>query len=622
MTTRTAILIGNVDTSTNWSPVGVPTSTDDVICPLMMTIPAGVTFNPKTIAFTGLSDLSRAGLIISATGKFVHVDGSTFNEFNKMEVYGEWDLNGSNANYNISSGSDINNWIYGNGAKIWSSTGLGAIQKSDGAPIYGRLELSNSHLENLKFHYGAGYYGGAHVRVSWTSFYNMGHIQTSPWSYVGDDWYFEHCDFDGCVDPIGNECVLFDGASDFSGDSVTGDKRFEDNTFRYGNVTDPLMKISALEHVKPKRIYLDKVEVSYFNGDEDWSHIFSTANSFGSLNYKTMTEFAIIVNTDNPHTMPPPSQFLDQGFIEAIYPSDATDAGDHFIVGALGNEITNTVIIDGWGGVLINALGSDMSGDYKLNHCTVIVNCHDPNYGILARNEGGGKFTGTLELLNSIVRIRSNPSGASDIRVINIETAGSDQVTKMGHNCISGAGSTISTLFYQVTRTGKVYGDIDFGAGDLIGTNPNLVDETLGFVKWGVSLGLSTYQDTVDYLLNGINGYDQITKRQTGTITGKTVETLLTYYRSKAAPTNVILKDAGSDGVTIGALEYLTAGLRALVISGSNWAEITDSQLGTGLKPLILHNNKYSERSSTEGEALVIDVNEIRVISSGETLLI
>jgi len=559
--TFTAVNAGDVDVAANWSPAGVPGVYDKaIITGFVMTVPSGYVFSPGEIAFTGSSDSARAGLTISAGGIFRQAGNAAFNDFNRVTVAGEWDLNGFDANYTVSSGSDINNWIESSGAawKIWSSSTLGSIQKNDGSAVYGRLFLQSGFLSNIKFHFGGGYYSGGYVRVKKNVFYNMGHIQTGQYTYAGDDWYFEENDFDGCLSPVGSECAIFACQLDFSGDPLTGIKAFKKNTFRYSNVSGAIVKFSDNTTFEPDYNYFDKVEVSNFNGTTNWRHIFSSANSFGGLNYITIFDSYISPKTDNPHTMPPPSQNLDGVIIEAIYPAGSTDGGDHFITGNLGNSVKNSIIIDGWGGALINALGADMSGNYSLEHCTVVADVNDAAYGIMARNESGGKFIGTLSLRSNIVRARSNPSGVTNIRAVNMETAGIDQVTTMGHNCISGLGSVISTLFYNVTGTGKTYGDSGFGGGDQIGVNPNFYDENRGILSWGATVGAANYQASVDALLNGVNGYDPSTHQQSaGLVTGNNVVSLLDHVRYGFRPANIALKDAGHDGVTIGAQPWI-----------------------------------------------------------------
>lgn len=72
----------------------------------------------------------------------------------------------------------------------------------------------------------------------------------------------------------------------------------------------------------------------------------------------------------------------------------------------------------------------------------------------------------------------------------------------------------------------------------------------------------------------------------------------------------------------INAVAGAAASFRALSIVSGKLQEVTDAQLGTGLKPWVLYNDKFVERVAAEGVPLVIDGNKIRELASGETLLI
>lgn len=71
-------------------------------------------------------------------------------------------------------------------------------------------------------------------------------------------------------------------------------------------------------------------------------------------------------------------------------------------------------------------------------------------------------------------------------------------------------------------------------------------------------------------------------------------------------------------------MSYIAAGLskRALIMSSGQLAEITDAQLGTNLKPLVIYNGDLRQRSVAEGSPLVLDAGTLRALASGETLLL
>lgn len=112
------------------------------------------------------------------------------------------------------------------------------------------------------------------------------------------------------------------------------------------------------------------------------------------------------------------------------------------------------------------------------------------------------------------------------------------------------------------------------------------------------------------------------------TINQEDYDTLCAFdkVQATAGASGTVSSDINTDGYvgimfSINAMVSVT-NVRALIINSGKITEITDAQLGIGLKPLVLYNDKYVERSSTEGEPLIIDGNNIRVKTSGETLLI
>lgn len=61
---------------------------------------------------------------------------------------------------------------------------------------------------------------------------------------------------------------------------------------------------------------------------------------------------------------------------------------------------------------------------------------------------------------------------------------------------------------------------------------------------------------------------------------------------------------------------------RALLICGSAFRQITDVEIGAGLKPLTLLNGIIKEREISEGLPIIYDGLKIRTLSHEEALLI
>ena len=61
---------------------------------------------------------------------------------------------------------------------------------------------------------------------------------------------------------------------------------------------------------------------------------------------------------------------------------------------------------------------------------------------------------------------------------------------------------------------------------------------------------------------------------------------------------------------------------RALYWTGNSIAEVTDALVGTGLKAIVLLNGVIKERSTTEGDPLILLNGELFVLPAGYELII
>jgi len=69
---------------------------------------------------------------------------------------------------------------------------------------------------------------------------------------------------------------------------------------------------------------------------------------------------------------------------------------------------------------------------------------------------------------------------------------------------------------------------------------------------------------------------------------------------------------------------FYSAGVyvRAMLLKAAALSQITDAEVGTGKKPLVLLNGEVKERTASEGIPIVYDAGNLRTIAAGETLLI
>jgi hypothetical protein len=156
--------------------------------------------------------------------------------------------------------------------------------------------------------------------------------------------------------------------------------------------------------------------------------------------------------------------------------------------------------------------------------------------------------------------VRSNPNGYTDIRAINIETAGDDQVTTMRNNGSFGFGTALADRLYQVESATKTYGDTDWGSGDLTGVNPNFVDHNRSLAAWqNTQNGGGDAEDAIDFALR-INGYDSVAEDQGGTLSGFLVTNLIDWVMGGFAPTASEYEASAHDGGTMGAVAFVSSG--------------------------------------------------------------
>jgi hypothetical protein len=168
-----------------------------------------------------------------------------------------------------------------------------------------------------------------------------------------------------------------------------------------------------------------------------------------------------------------------------------------------------------------------------------------------------GNFAGTLNLKSNISAVKSDTT--LDYSVWDNDFT--PQPINSDYNCFH---NLAVSPYYGVDITGAVNDTT---------VNPQFVDETRCLAKWGAEIGVDeTYAAVVGELLRR-NGYDPATMTQSATPSSVTPADLVAWVRAGFAPTNAALQDAGHDGVTIGAMEY---------VSASATHDLTASDLVTG----------------------------------------
>lgn len=363
---------------------------------------------------------------------------------------------------------------------------------------------------------------------------------------------------------------------------------FLPGTFYIDVVTYPQVTWRNLAFA-PTEVYYDKVTHSSLLTQGGTLQNFFSANvsAFGNTS-RPIRESYIFPAKNNPHTMVNSCLDFQYNILESVQPANSNDGGDHFIVTDAGtHNIMYNLIIDNYGGVCVNALGvASRTGTYNFKHNTYVADARSAVYGGLVRNESSGVFStaSSLNVLDNICHVRSNPTGATSFRAYNLETSGNDQVKTFDNNAYSNCGSPQSSILNGISSATKSIGDNLFGMHDFYSELPGFVDETRGLQKWATQYGATTQEQAVDFVVNGVNGYDPVTMTQiSGNVQAQGLTSLIAYVREGFKPTNIAYKDSGTDNITRGAFAYqaMSSGggitFAGLTVSGLTSAGLTYS---------------------------------------------
>ena len=265
----------------------------------------------------------------------------------------------------------------------------------------------------------------------------------------------------------------------------------------------------------------------------------------------------------NPHTMGIASDARHDGNVYEVYGTEPNviTSGTTTITGTV--SIVNNLCLGS--GAFFSQVGDCTANIVNVLHNTVytVANSGDVHQGLfLAEN---GNMTGTLNLKSNLHAVKSGVS-LSRSCWDNDETA---QAINADYNNFYGLSSTPYESSLSVT-----------GATNDTDVDPQFVDATRSLTAWGDYIGVAeTYAAAVGELLR-MNGYDATSKTQSATPSGVKPADLVAWVRAGFAPTNSALEDAGHDGVTIGAMEYVSADDTSPVLTSAT-ATATDATTAT-----------------------------------------
>ena len=267
----------------------------------------------------------------------------------------------------------------------------------------------------------------------------------------------------------------------------------------------------------------------------------NTSLSGNSLNNYWLKDGAI----DNPHFITP-SQNTSSSVIGDIFEGPnvtrATDDGDCISIPAPSSAktytFTNNLILPiangakaGW------CAGNALSGQGNANATVAAFDHNTYSAGGAAVGETYAGHAGLVTSLQSNLVFR----GSNTTGYVLFDSGTNDNVPDLLTTGDYNWGHDLTSGYLNLEKTTGSYGTHD-QSGD-----PQFVDPTRNFQKWAVAYGGASDGDLA------------ATKIATGLAAIKADRTLIagliTYVKEGFRPTNASLKNAGHDGVTIGALE-------------------------------------------------------------------
>lgn len=561
MTAFTAVTDGDWDDPATWDVgSGYPSSSADTatIGAYTVTIPDGVSITCGVITTTG-STPTWAILII--TGSLTLTANAALYRLTEIRLSpgGVLDINGNvlDVKEDVSYG-----WYYFN--FVGTPSNRGAFQDTIGGGRFVNVTFGETKCQ-VEFQY-CDFSGFADIK--------LGNQPTGT-----DHCHVQDCvfvDYTGAVDFGGSRQANTDiivRRNDFRGTTTstltlqntpaslgTGVADFTANTYKPISGTPQINLITnTTEDFDASGSVFDDVNLvrlgpGTVNQTGCFIHSSATGGSMGSsvTNAEIISASYVIMTGDNPHTINGICATLSDGVIEATYDSFSDD-GDHYIVSNNPCVVTGNLILDTKNGVLMNSLGSAATSTYSCDHNTCVVSVGGA-YGILARNESGGTFAGTLNTRSNIIHDRSATAGTYGF---NFDGVTNDQVSNMDYNNWSGI-----ELPYQGVISATKTAGVTVGFGGLDTTlDPQFFDDTRTLATWdlNVGTGAGTVAAAVTEMLT-LNGYNSTSKTQVvAEKTTHSIASVVSWVRDGYAPQNISLKDAGHDSVTVGAIEYISA---------------------------------------------------------------
>ena len=265
--------------------------------------------------------------------------------------------------------------------------------------------------------------------------------------------------------------------------------------------------------------------------------------------------------TDNPHYMQPNtsnSQSYSGLVFECPLCVNSTDAGDGVLIPSPGSAITYTIeysimLPSNTGvtsGCLFSALGN-ANASIAANHNTYYVTANTGTTPAPALGTVGETFnTATGALTSFKSNIAASNGTRTDYLLRNVNGSPNNDVcsfTGCNYNSAYNMAAGSEGKGYNLPVTGSP------GANDLVSQDPQFVDPTrdLGTFDAAFCGGGGTHAHAISTLK---------LKNTASEVAGCTIANALTHVKDGFKVRNIAYKDAGHDGVTIGAMGYQAGG--------------------------------------------------------------
>ena len=432
------------------------------------------------------------------------------------------------------------------------------------------------------FFYNNAHSGGPRINASWTHFLRIGDASNQGFSIFFGGSSPEFTLTDCIVDTCGTFQAKNGGSASLSDLTRTV---FKNGVGSNGDFQGGIIETATtpgkiddcyfggwIEGAFGSMVLTNNVFVGAFIADSDSAtstfqynlvSIKSAIGCPGTVDHCYMLDFD---STDgNPQGLKPGGFNHDITYclFESSYPTQG--AGDLIINGngsAFTYNVKNNILVPNANGTspgkLCSLIAANSQSHFAIEHNTVVSNWSTgQESGVVQYGENGGGAAGEVASLKSNLAW-SSVAGNNAAHLARLSGTLQNEVSAVNadYNATwNGANDGTDPTGYVSGSAGSVFNPGGAGVHDkVISANP-FVDSTRNFAKWGASLGgAGTNADTLDMLRKRLDWTDAAYNPNNGA----TVQALVAWVSAGFSVKDSALKNAGADGVTIGAMPYVS----------------------------------------------------------------